>query len=128
MAIRKKISNESLIPSSWIRWIILCEELTRSKIDTEETCYEEYVIERDLSKYKKGEYPYETPNEILLEFHYDYKQIIFKEFRTICCSPIEMIPPIQSPEKAQDELIFLLQRMKKSTEEALNIVGVSDAK
>lgn len=131
MAIRKKISNESLIPSSWIRWIILCEELSRTKIDTEEIRYAQYKISRELSEEEKQLAQEDIPDGgIVYEplIKYNYSQIVNKIFHSICCSPIKDIPTIPSPEKVQDELIFLLQRMKKSTTEALNIVSDLDVK
>lgn len=65
MAIRKKISNESLIPSSWIRWIILCEELTRSKIDTEEIRFVQYKISREFFEEEKQLTSEDTPDVII---------------------------------------------------------------
>lgn len=131
MAIKKNISNELLVPSSWIRWIILCEELSGSKIDTEETRLDWYLEPRDFSEGEKGESPCEDFDaKLLMGLHVesDYKQIFIKEFRSICCSPIEHIPSIASPEKAKDELAFFLQKMKSVTEDALIIFSDSEVK
>lgn len=131
MAIKKNISNELLIPSSWIRWIILCEELSMSKIDTDETRLYWYSEPREFFEGEKGESPCEEiDGKLLMGLHVesDYKQIFIKEFRSICCSPIEYIPSITSPKKAQEELSFFMQKMKSVTEETINLFSDLEVK